>query len=118
MSFVNFRTSIFCISFFVTLLSYDNAFSWDVDFSRRQVQFDKVMDSSRQPASVTEDQSSSIVGGIFEASEPMQDVVILNTEGGFIPSTIRMKKGNKYRIHIVNVNSRSEERRVGKECRL
>lgn len=108
MNFVSFKTSIFCISFIATFFFYDLAYSWEVDFSRRQVQFDTVSDSSRTPASISESQSTSLVGSIFEATEPMQDIVILNTENGFIPSTIRLKKGNKYRVHVVNVNSKEK----------
>ena len=108
MNFVSFKISIFCISFIATIFFYDLAYSWDVDFSRRQVQFDTVSDSNRHAASVTENQTSSIVSSIFEATELMQDIVILNTETGFIPSTIRFKKGNKYRVHVVNVNSKEK----------
>ncbi|MBC7371745.1 MAG: cupredoxin domain-containing protein, partial [Bdellovibrionaceae bacterium] len=32
----------------------------------------------------------------------------LNTEKGFVPETIRVKKGSNYRVHIVNVNQKEK----------
>lgn len=37
-----------------------------------------------------------------------QDIVILNTESGFIPKTLSLKQNTKYRVHVVNVNSQEK----------
>lgn len=82
--------------------------AWEVDLSRRQLDFNRVTDQSRLPASTTTDESKSIFGQVFDSVEPTQDIVILNTEKGFVPDTIRVKKGNSYRIHVVNVNQKDK----------
>ena len=40
--------------------------------------------------------------------EPTQEIVILNTESGFIPEKLRVKKGEAYKVHIVNLNMREK----------
>ena len=82
--------------------------AWEVDFSRRQVDFNKVQNEDRLPASVREDQSITILNKVFDSSEPSQDIVIMNTDKGFVPNQVRLKKGGNYRVHIVNVNSKEK----------
>lgn len=88
----------------VTPLSH----AWEVDLSRRQLDFNRVTDQSRLPASTTTDETQSLFGQVFDSVEPTQDIVILNTEKGFVPDTIRVKKGSSYRIHVVNVNPKDK----------
>jgi hypothetical protein len=85
-----------------------SAQAWDVDFSRRQVDFNKVNNEDRLPASVQADDSSTILSRVFEPVEPSQDIVIMNTDKGFVPDTVRLKKGGSYRIHVVNVNAKEK----------
>ena len=40
--------------------------------------------------------------------EPTNQIVILNTEKGFVPDKIRVKKGESYKVHIVNINMREK----------
>lgn len=40
--------------------------------------------------------------------EPSNQIVILNTEKGFIPDHVRVKKGEAYKVHIVNINMREK----------
>jgi plastocyanin len=82
--------------------------AWEIDFSRRQVEFNKVKNEDRLPASIQEDQSATILNKVFESVEPTQDIVIMNTEKGFVPDTVRLRKGNNYRVHIVNVNGKEK----------
>ncbi|MBV2168376.1 MAG: cupredoxin domain-containing protein [Bdellovibrio sp.] len=84
------------------------AMAWEVDFSRRQVEFNRVKNEDRLPASIQEDQSVSILSKVFESVEPTQDIVIMNTDKGFVPDTVRLKKGSNYRIHVVNVNGKEK----------
>lgn len=32
----------------------------------------------------------------------------MNTEKGFVPAQVRLKKGGNYRIHVVNVNNKEK----------
>lgn len=107
MSFVNFKIAKSCTSLALLLL-VSSAQAWEVDFSRRQVEFNKVENKDRLPASIQEDQSTSILTKVFESVEPTQDIVIMNTEKGFVPETVRLKKGNSYRVHVVNVNGKEK----------
>ncbi|MGE3757594.1 MAG: cupredoxin domain-containing protein [Pseudobdellovibrionaceae bacterium] len=86
------------------------AFAWEIDFSRRQND-DKKTYETRLPASVLakpeEAQKESFMG-VFEVSEPSQDIVILNTDKGFVPETVRLRKNAKYKVQVVNVNDKSK----------
>lgn len=108
MNFVNSKIVKICTSFVTALLFTSVSHAWEVDFSRRQVDFNKVNNEDRLPASIQEDQSVSILSKVFDSVEPTQDIVIMNTEKGFVPDTLRLKKGNNYRIHIVNVNGKEK----------
>jgi hypothetical protein len=50
----------------------------------------------------------SLIERVLDPGETVQDVVILNTEKGFVPSTVRIRKDGKYRIHVVNVNEKEK----------
>lgn len=125
MNFVNFKIVRICISsilkqplcktslIFLMSSGLSVAFALEVDFSRRQVGFTKVENENRIPAGTFEDESTSIVskvfdGSGFEAIDPAQDIVIMNTDKGFIPEVINLKKGNNYRMHIVNINGKEK----------
>lgn len=108
MSFVSFKTAKNCTKIALMLLIASPALAWEVDFSRRQVDFNKVKNESRLPASIREDQSATILTKVFESVEPTQDIVIMNTDKGFVPETVRLRKGGNYRIHVVNVNGKEK----------
>ncbi len=96
------RIAIFALTFFVQV----SVKAWEVDLSRRK----KDLKSMRLPASIVDQPASeeNIVTSFFEASGPTQDIVILNTHKGFIPETLHLKKGQSYRLHIVNVNDKEK----------
>ncbi|WP_235046252.1 cupredoxin domain-containing protein [Bdellovibrio bacteriovorus] len=108
MSFVSSRIAQSCTKVLCLLLLTSVANAWEVDFSRRQVEFNKVKNEDRLPASVQEDQSVNILSKVFDSVEPTQDIVIMNTEKGFVPAQVRLKKGGNYRIHVVNVNNKEK----------
>ncbi len=109
MSSVSFKTVKSCIKFVAVLMcASSTASAWEVDFSRRQVDFNKVKNEDRLPASIQEDQAASILTKVFDSVEPAQDIVIMNTDKGFVPETVRLKKGGNYRIHVVNVNGKEK----------
>ncbi len=87
---------------------------WKIDLSRRQVDFKKV-ENVRMPTSTTPvdpDQGSpSLVQALKNAIspvEPSKDIVIIQTEEGFIPSEINLQKGYVYKIHVVNLNPKEK----------
>lgn len=108
MSFVNSKTAKSFISLCLTMLISSSTLAWEVDFSRRQIDFNRVENVDRLPASVSEDKSLSILGRVFESVEPTQDIVIMNTEHGFVPEVVRLRKDGNYRIHVVNVNQKEK----------
>lgn len=108
MSFVSSKIAQSCTKVLCLLLLSSVANAWEVDFSRRQVEFNKVKNEDRLPASVQEDQSVNILSKVFDTVEPTQDIVIMNTDKGFVPAQVRLKKGGNYRIHVVNVNNKEK----------
>lgn len=108
MSFVNFKTVQACIKIVSGLFIALPAMAWEVDFSRREVDFTQVKNESRLPASASQSESTEILNRVFDAVEPAQDIVIMNTEKGFVPETVRLRKGSNYRIHVVNVNGKEK----------
>jgi hypothetical protein len=109
---------------------------WTIDFSRRMDQLRKSEfvepgpaagrgSYGRGPASVTEDsaptvlpekalpektvleKTSGFIDTLFSPAGPTEDVVVLNTETGFVPSTLRFKTGVNYRLTVVNINEKA-----------
>ena len=93
-------------------LALPAAAEWKVDFSRRQQQTSR--EDLREPASTGEmpvqagEKPPTFFESLFQSGEIAQEIVVLNTEKGFVPSTIRVKKGLNYQIHIVNVNEKEK----------
>jgi hypothetical protein len=78
----------------------------EIDFSRRTsemapdtVQLEETQTPTRGPAS-----EKAGLTKMVSYAEPLQEVVILNTEKGFVPSTVRLKRGQRYQFYIVNIN--------------
>jgi len=107
-NFVNSKTAKIFTKIVALVLLSSTSHAWEVDFSRRQVDFNKVNNEDRLPASIREDQSATILSRVFEPTEPTQDIVIMNTDKGFVPDTVRLKKGGSYRVHVVNVNAKEK----------
>lgn len=100
---------------------------WSIDLSRRTQQMRK-QEMGRSPAAVKRydgegaqngkveglpavedgEPERSFVDRIFDPGEPTQDIVILNTERGFVPNTIRIRKDGRYMVHVVNVNEKEK----------
>jgi hypothetical protein len=87
---------------------------WKVDFSRRTQQI-RTQDL-REPASAefpvqtapVADAQPGFFNSLFHSADTAQEIVVLNTEKGFVPNTVRVRKGMNYQIHIVNVNEREK----------
>lgn len=78
--------------------------AWEIDFSRRQVDFNRITNQSRMPATEKTSEPAGLLQKALDVVEVSQDIVILNTEKGFVPETVYLKKDGSYRIHVVNVN--------------
>ncbi len=44
----------------------------------------------------------------FDAGEQVTELVIMNTQKGFVPNTVRLRKDVKYKLHVVNVNEKEK----------
>ena len=127
------RVKIFS-SLLVMALSFGvRAEDWKVDFSRRFPQPSK--DEIREPASsdrpvavdpqpevspvplapepiIQKEESAgtkpTFFDAIFTGNDPAQEIVVLNTEKGFIPSQVRVREGSTYKFYIVNVNEKEK----------
>lgn len=82
----------------------------EIDLSRRQTSPTKIQ-NIRLPASVfknTNDiKDSDLLNVMKNAVNPVMpetEIVILNTEKGFVPEKLYLKLGSVYNIHVVNVN--------------
>lgn len=114
MSSPNFKTAKSYTKKFTQVVLFLAAFflnvtvkAWEVDLSRRK----KELQNSRLPASIVEETKKDEAGPLanfFESVDPSQEIVILNTEKGFVPDTVRLRKGQNYKIHIVNVNEKEK----------
>ncbi len=100
-------TSILILISATTVASADG---WKVDFSRRQQATRS--DDLREPASTDQPVAGApdptFFESLFQSGDIAQEIVILNTETGFMPNTIRVKKGLNYKIHVVNVNEKEK----------
>ncbi len=109
MSSVNFKTvkrftKILLTPLFLSGFLVSSAYGWDVDFSRRQSDLDRLAKRNRSPASVETSASVFNLEEMIMPVLPTQDIVILNTSKGFIPERVHVRKGDSYRIHVVNMN--------------
>ncbi len=107
----------------VTVVASTASAEWTVDFSRRSraVRETDLSDAgddvpSRGPASVVptenigkkEEAPKGVFDTIFDSGEPVQEVVIMNTDKGFVPSTVRVRVGGRYKVSVVNVNEKEK----------
>ena len=88
---------------FVFMLPIANA-EWDVDFSRRV----KEIRHQEYIRPHMKKEKGSMFDFVFSSGELIQEVVVLNTERGFVPSTIRVQEGRNYKIHVVNINEKEK----------
>lgn len=82
-----------------------NVKAWEIDMSRRQLEFTEVKDVDQSAKNLNTE--TSVFESMFEATGSTQDIVILNTEKGFVPETITLRKNQIYRFHVVNVNEKN-----------
>ena len=87
--------------FTLTTIMTTSAFAeWTIDLSRRQ----KDLQRLERDALLAQDKKQNPIEQILENEQPKEEVVIANTEKGFVPHMIRLKKDQAYQVTIVNVN--------------
>lgn len=124
MNTVNFKTEknytksflkALVFSFFYFIQVKVHAADWAIDLSRRQTDFTRI-ENQRMPAATNATETPAKTDGdILEALkkvvnpvEPSQEIVILQTETGFIPEMVHLKKNDVYKIHVVNLNAKEK----------
>lgn len=80
---------------------------WKVDLSRRQ-KATRDQEIKQEAVAPSHKQEKGLFDSVFSSDEPVQEIVILSTDKGFVPSTVRMKKDGKYLVHVVNVNEKEK----------
>jgi hypothetical protein len=102
-----------CSSALILAAAHSAQAEWKVDFSRRTKET-RTQDL-REPASADIPVQApagapppTFFESLFQPGDVAQEIVILNTEKGFVPSQIRVKKGLNYEIHVVNVNDKEK----------
>ena len=79
---------------------------WLLDLSRRQKTVTKaieVTDENNKKA----DENVGFFDFIASDGAP-NEIVILNTEKGFVPNAVRLRVGARYQLHIVNINEKDK----------
>ncbi len=76
---------------------------WIIDLSRRNKEVRK-----QEYRPIQENSDGGVFDFILNSGEPIQEIVILNTDRGFVPSTVRTREGFQYKVHIVNVNEKDK----------
>lgn len=85
--------------------------AWEIDLSRRRKNVTKQEAQPPQELPTKNSEKKSDLGffdTILPANAPSQEIVVLSTENGFVPKTIRVKKDTPYTIYVVNVNEKEK----------
>ncbi len=88
----------------MTIFLAKSVFAFEIDFSRRTQHL-------KEPTVVLPQKSTPDLVSLSHVTENFaasQDIVILNTSNGFIPKSLSLKEGTKYKIHVVNVNEKEK----------
>ena len=103
------RFTKYCLTVLVVGWGFSSASGeWNIDLSRR-VEKKRQVDLKQSPAErPTEATIFDWFVGKQQGSGPSQELVVLNTEKGFVPSTVRLREGGTYKIHVVNVNEKDK----------
>ncbi|MCC7403443.1 MAG: cupredoxin domain-containing protein [Bdellovibrionales bacterium] len=95
--------------FLALFLTIGTQAEWKIDLSRRVEQ--KRQTDVKAPETEARPQEATIfdwVASNHGGGGPTQELVILNTEQGFVPGTLRVREGGTYTIHVVNVNDKEK----------
>lgn len=79
--------------------SFGNA-EWMIDLSRRQ----KDLVELEKQQQVYKEEKKSVLDMVTDRQSSIQDLVIIHTSEGFQPKRVSVKRDQRYRVHVVNVN--------------
>lgn len=107
-TFTFMKAFLFSLFFFMQVKVHAD---WNVDLSRRQTDFTRI-ENQRMPATTNMDTNATkndadileALKKVVNPVEPSQEIVILQTEKGFVPEMIHLKKNDVYKVHVVNLN--------------
>lgn len=89
------------IMIFISLImSLPASAEWMIDFSRRQ----KDLVEMEKKHIVYKQEKKSVLDMVTDRQAPLEDLVIINTGKGFHPQKVKVKRNQRYRVHVVNVN--------------
>ncbi len=108
MSLASVKIEMHLLVVFTTLLFCSFAWSFELDLSRRRKKVDKQEVSQPVRETSATDGRQSILAVFGSSEEPKQELVVLNTDKGFVPSKLAMRKGVRYQVHVVNVNTKEK----------
>jgi len=77
---------------------------WKVDFTHRQ---ENIVKREKQRNIASEDKKS-FLDMVFERQAPQQEIVIMHSEKGFSPNILQVKKDQRYKVHVVNVDEKTK----------
>ena len=87
-------------TFIAIILCSSLAYAWEIDLSRRQ------KGTPRSPQSSTS--LTQVLDTVLDKQGPAQDLVILHTDTGFIPKSIKAPLNSVLRVYIVNVSQKNK----------
>jgi len=90
---------------FILILISLEASAFEIDLSRRRKKATE-QEEAKVPATVLPQKRAATE--IFQGGDMKQELVILNTDRGFVPSRVSLKKGTSYTVHVVNVNQKEK----------
>ena len=89
----------------ILVLFGQSAFAeWKIDFTRRQ----REMVRTEKRRKIASEDKKSFLDMALERQAPMQELVIMHDENGFKPSLLQVRKDQRYKVHIVNVDKKSK----------
>ena len=88
----------------VSIVSQIALADWNIDLTRRQNDLKKM---EMEELTARENHKNAL-DQIFEKEAPKEEIVIANTDKGFVPNTLRLKKDQNYQITVVNVNKKKK----------
>lgn len=105
-------TKFLAVVLITTTAALSTALAWDIDLSRRRKNVTKQEALPEKQMTATTDPDKRSEQNFFDAILPAgpsaQEIVILSTENGFVPKTVRVKKDTPYTVYVVNVNEKEK----------